>query len=130
MAYQTLRAIMLTGHEGYIEEAHTEALRIFGSSRPDDSSPKEMHDGRTVSAIIDSPANGYRSFFIAPDGSKKGMHRDVARRRDEFCDWLTAKSSVAQPAFLVDWVEVLYGDDSGEVAVTRSSEDLPADEGW
>lgn len=130
MAYQTLRAIMLTGVGGDIEEAHTEALRIFGSSRPDDSSPKEMHDGRTVSAIIDSPSNGYRSFFVAPDGSKMGMHRDVARRRDEFCGWLTAKRGEAKPAFLVDWVEVLYGDDSGEVAVTRSSEDVPAEEDW
>ena len=55
--------------------SHEKAIEVFG----------EM-----VSPIVQSPYNGYLSFFIASDGSKEGWEdSDVYdKKRREFCDFL------------------------------------------
>lgn len=50
-------------------------------------------------SIMDSPVNGYRTFFIPPDGSKEGWEpsnegdeerkrfKQFIRKRHPYCDW-------------------------------------------
>lgn len=66
-----------------------------------------------ISELIDSPVNGYASFFIAPDGSKEGWQDSLAGddARNKFIDWMKSKSD-----FYLDWAEVRYGGDERDLA--------------
>jgi len=88
MGYIKHHAIIVidSGYGDGIVAAHAEALRVFAAS--------EGLGGRVMASvvgpIISSPVNGYRSFYIAPDGSKEGWSDsdagDVAR--DQLIAWL------------------------------------------
>lgn len=67
--------------------------------------------GLPVSQLVQSPINGYRTLFIAPDGYKSHMDEsdDYDRKRDAFIDWLNSHryEDTSSP---FNWMEVLYGD--------------------
>jgi hypothetical protein len=103
MGYQRHHAIIVTSFlDENLDAAHRKAVRIFGEA---------------ASPIIESEQNGYRSFFVAPDGSKEGWLESVAgdADRNKFVKWLRGKR--------LDWVEVQYGDDEGQTVVVRHSDD-------
>ncbi len=84
-------AIMVTEcSESCMEKAYTKAKEIFGD---------------LCSEIINSPFNGYQSFFIAPDGSKEGWEdSDIFdRKRGDFFEWWTEQGLSG------DVVELTYG---------------------
>lgn len=92
MGYIRHNCIIVTGDN--IIEMHKFAIEIFGT---------------TCSEIIESPINGYNSFFIAPDGSKEGwMDSDKGdKNRKKFIKALKKDGSC-------DFVELTYGgDDEG-----------------
>ena len=100
MGYMRHHAIIVTsGLPGEIESAHAEASKIFPWASP-----------------ISPPAtNGYRSFFIPPDGSKEfgGAASEAGdEQRAAFVLWLTAKREC-------EWVEVQYADDEGDTRALR-----------
>ncbi len=92
--------LVVTSLDERIEPLHSKAVEIFGD---------------TVSAIVNSGTNGYRSFFVAPDGSKEGWDLSVNgdRRRQEFIAWLTQQIE-DDPWAPLNWVEIQYGDDTDE----------------
>lgn len=91
MGYMRHHALIVTSwDEGYIEEAHTVALDVFGE------------DAAAQVTGITNPMNGLRSFCIVPDGGKESMdeseigeeHRvemvgilDIMREGGRFCDY-------------------------------------------
>ncbi len=74
--------------------AHSEASKIF----PD------------VSPIAVSQFNGYRSFFIPPDGSKWGWPEDLEAdaRRFQFIGWLDGQAD-EDGGNAYEWFEARYG---------------------
>lgn len=79
--------------------------------------------GMAVSGIVDSPINGYYSFFVAPDGSKEGWpdSDEGDRRRAEFAAALEGTRACDGGAY-IDWIEVMYGTDDGWNRVVRGSD--------
>lgn len=68
--------------------------------------------GCAVSSIVVSPINGYRSFLVAPDGSKEGWS-DSDRgdeQRDKFIAWMNSKA-YDDGSNALRWAEVFYGED-------------------
>ncbi len=58
MSYMVHHSIIVSSSiDELFNMAYLKALEIFGDQ---------------VSNVVESNANGYRSFFIAPDGSKEG----------------------------------------------------------
>jgi hypothetical protein len=113
MGYIRHHAILVTSglSTGQIEAAHAKAVGWFG---------------HTVSAIIESHINGYKSFAVMPDGSKEGWDEsdrgDIAR--EAFVAFLISQryEDNSSPC---DWVEVQYGDDERQTLVVRHSDDVP-----
>ena len=102
-------AIVVTGSEDEIQEAHSTACSIF----------------EHVSEISPLSINGHQSFFIPPDGSKEGWDNSEMGdiNRSSFVDWLTKRGGA------VKWVEVQYGDDDKETKIVCDS-DHPIKEVW
>lgn len=59
--------------------------------------------------IMDSPYNGYMTFFIPPDGSKEGWQpsNDGDEERNRF------KRFIRKRHLYLDWTEISYGGDDG-----------------
>ncbi len=110
MGYIRHHTIVVTSWGEHIQPAHAKALGLFGLG--------------AVSPIIDSDRNDYRSFFVAPDGSKEGWDEsdDGDTRRAAFIDWLRAQY-YGDGSTSVSWVEVQYADDERETKVCGSSDD-------
>ena len=82
--------------------------------------------GLCPSALTPPQTNRYRSFFIAPDGSKEGWDTSDARdsARGEFTDFLK------RSGIYVDWCEVAFGGDFQDATVTaHGDEELTEKEG-
>ena len=108
MGYMRHNALVVSGsYSNYINLAHARALEL----------------GMAVSGIVDSPSNGVKSFFIAPDGSKEGW--DNSERGDEcrqaFVGWL-ATQRYGDGSGPLDWVEIQYGDDERKTRVIAHSD--------
>jgi len=105
MGYIKQHTIVVTAYDNGIIKAHEEATRIFG----------EM-----CSPIIPSKMNGYKSFFIAPDGSKEGWadSNEGDLKRDEFVNWINS-CAYEDGSNSVDFVELFYGEDNGRCSVVR-----------
>ncbi len=101
MGYIKHHAIVVVGWEEKTDAAHAKAIEF----------------GNTVSAVIAAPTNGYRTFLIAPDGSKEGWDNsdrgDAARTA--FIEWATAWRYAAY----VSWAEVVIGEDDDDAYVSR-----------
>jgi hypothetical protein len=109
MGYMRHHAIVVTSwQEEAVRDARAAAVTI----------------GCAVSEMLRAPVNGYWSFFIAPDGSKEGWPAsdEGDRRRDEFVEWIESHTGDEQSRWL-SWVEVQYGDDDGEAALIRGSDE-------
>jgi hypothetical protein len=109
MGYERHHSIVLTSwNEAKLTEAHAKAVEL----------------GCTVSEITAEVVNGYRSFFVAPDGSKEGWpaSREGWQRRCALIEWLRAQY-YPDSSSPIEWVEVQFGDDNGVTRTTRSSDD-------
>lgn len=102
MGYISHHAIVVTSFDDKIQEPHIVAKQIIGNE--------------LISDIIDSPINGYKSFFVAPDGSKEGWNEseEYEDKRDMFIKWL-------QDYALCYWALIQYGDDNGENVILKCS---------
>ena len=97
MGYIKHNAMVLTSWEGgHIQQAHKAANEILGDE--------------IVSDLVGPLANGQRSFFIAPDGSKEGWQEsdDYDSKRNAFIAWLKEKN------LYVEWVHLSIGSDNEE----------------
>lgn len=86
-----------------IKEAHAKAKSVF----------KEL-----TSEILNSETNGYKSFFIAPDGSKEGWQtsNNSNDARNAFLDWFKDSDNYC------DYIEVVFGGDDEHQAIVRSKD--------
>lgn len=110
MGYMRHHAIVVTGDYGdYIENAHSKAAELFFN----------------VSGILESPVNGYKSFFIPPDGSKEGWAQsdDGDKDREEFVNYLNSLR-YEDGSSPLDWAELFYGDDNGDAQIVNHSGDI------
>lgn len=112
MGYMCHHAIVLTSwKEEAIDEARHAALMLFPH--------------RLVSPVLDSVANGYKTFLIAPDGSKEGWEPSNLGdcNRFAFVEWLRGNH-----VGCIKWVEVQYGDDSLVTKVVADSDEWAREE--
>ena len=91
----------------------------------DDKAIEKAHDyakeiGCAVTDIVDSGTNSYRSFLIAPDGSKSGWlsSQDGDDRRAAFVLW-TAAQRHEDDSSPLEWCEIAYGSDDRAAKVER-----------
>jgi hypothetical protein len=89
-----------------IEQAHREAVAA----------------GCKPSEITPATVNGYRSFFVPPDGSKEGWEasNDGNAARDVLVAWLRSQA-YDDGSTLLEWAEVAFHGDGGESNVLRHS---------
>ena len=69
-----------------------------------------------VSPVSPQAVNGYRSFFIPPDGFKEGWQPsdEGDQRRQEFIDWMNTQT-YSDGSSGLSWVEVGFGEYGYEV---------------
>lgn len=108
MGYMRHHAIVVTSWDArFIRAAHEEAKRLFS----------------WVSPLSPDKINGYRSFFVPPDGSKEGWEEsDLGDlRREAFVQWLDlhCHSDGSQRG---DWAEIQYGDDNDEQIIVSATD--------
>lgn len=119
MSHFKHHAIAVTSlYDPQIEEAHKKAIAIFSGLGGNVAS--------LVSPILPSTSNGFRSFFIVPDGSKEGWARsnDCDKARGLFLDWLAGSHTN-----FCEYVEVEYGfSEIGERIVRGKHSDLSKEE--
>lgn len=84
-----------------------------------------------VSNVTRPAVNGYRSFFIAPDGSKEGwdMSNEDDDARSVFFDWMR-RNCCGQNGKYCDWVSVKFGGDfmSAVIEDTKHESDRMEDD--
>lgn len=90
----------------------------------------DLFDGY-ITTIVDSPANGYVSFFIPTSGSKMGWETNYQweEKRETFwkkikemkLDYM--KKNETNLAIWIDAVEIYYGGDDQECRIERSDGD-------
>lgn len=105
MGYMRHQAIIVTDYDNIRLEANrAKAVELFGPQ---------------VSNIVESKTNGYRTFFIGPDGSKEGWDTSAEgdSARDEFKAHLKSQAyeDGSGPG---DWAEVTYQDDGKNIGIT------------
>lgn len=99
MGYIRHHGIAITGwKDEHIKQAHKVALKVFGDN---------------VTEILSEQTNGYKSFFIGPDGSKEGWDESDSNdeKRAIFITW------VSNSKLYVKYCEFFYGDDEGQSEV-------------
>ena len=106
MGYIRHHAIAVTSWDNdSIQKAHEKAVEIFKDR---------------ASGILDSQTNGYRSFFIGPDGSKLGWDESEIGnvQRKAFVNWIN-KQAYEDGSSALSYCEFFYGDDEGESKVVN-----------
>jgi hypothetical protein len=130
MGYMSHNAIVVTSwQDKAIEAAHAEARRLF-SVVGDSILPSDADPACYVTNITETAVNGYRSFLVAPDGSKEGWsHSDWGEeQREKFIRYLVA-GRYEDGSGRCDWVEVQYGNDDHRTEIVRDSDNyFPEDE--
>lgn len=106
MGYTRHHAIIVTGFD-----ANVSSVRNFC---------KDL--GATVSELVASPINRWKSFLVVPDGSKEGWAEsdEGDKQRIAIVQYLTSLR-YEDGSSLLDWIEVQYGDTDGESAIIRHS---------
>jgi hypothetical protein len=110
MGYMRHNSIIVSGCiYKYIKDAYEKAIEIFPE----------------VSNLLHSDVNGYRSFFIPPDGSKEGWYGSNLGddKRHRFIEWLKGQN-YEDGSSPFSWVEVQYGDDNKETKIINHSDEL------
>jgi len=79
--------------------------------------------GMSVTNITDEVTNGYRSFLIAPDGSKEGWDTSDKgdTNRNRIIEWLDAQR-YEDGSTSIGWVEVQFADDDADTRIVRDSD--------
>lgn len=73
-----------------------------------------------VSGVVTSPMNGYRSFLVAPDGSKEGWHdSDLGDQRREALIAYFKTLRYADGSSSLEWAEVDYGSDDNTALIAH-----------
>ena len=109
MGYMRHHAIVVTSwNKPLLARARVQARSLFSA----------------VSPMIESPVNGYHSFFVPPDGSKEGWEESKRgdRQRREFVRWLDGERHEDDSSSL-DWIEIQYGDEDGESKICAHSDE-------
>lgn len=128
MGYMRHHAVIVTSmHDELLDEARSKAIEFF----------EEKDMVQLVSPIVFGVMNGYRSFLVAPDGSKEHWeHSDRAEQaRIAFVGWL-AKQRYNDGSSPIEWVEVQFADDYARPKILRADDEelyeevLPQDPGW
>ena len=112
MGYMRHHAIVVSSWDGaLIVKARAKAEKAFSGVTE-------------VSKVTSGAINGYRSFFVAPDGSKEGWgDSDLGdEARDSFILWLRQQVET-DGSSCIKWIEVQFGDDEGKTRVLQHSED-------
>lgn len=101
MGYMRHHAILVTGWGDAIESLHARAEEMF-------------HGVAWVSPLSPPQINNYRSFFVAPDGSKEGWATSDAgdAAREDFILSIGDSDCSA-------WAEVQFGDEDGDDRILR-----------
>ena len=108
MGYMCHNAIIVTSwNKDLLEQAHAKAIDL----------------GMSVSEITAEVTNRYRSFLVAPDGSKEGWDTsDLGdSRRDELVAWMDDQRYEDDSTSL-GWVEVQFADENLETRIVRDSD--------
>lgn len=124
MGYIRHHAVVVTSwDDDLLDEARNKAVELFSQAR---ASAFVEAGGmeRLVSPIVEGVMNGFRSFFVAPDGSKEFWeHSNLAERaRTAFVEWL-ATQRYPDGSSSLHWVEVQFGDDYGPPKVLRHDDE-------
>jgi hypothetical protein len=109
-------------------EAHAEAVAL-GTRDPGSPFGRRLWE---VSELTPESTNGYRSFFVAPDGSKEGWDTSDAGdgARQQFIDWLDAQR-YEDGSTSLSWVVVAFGeDDHKPPAIIRDGGQYQRDHPW
>ncbi len=128
MGWHRHHAIVVTSfNQDSIEWAHEKACEIFCANEPEEYDPR---GGRVtpVTEITDKVVNGYRSFMVAPDGSKEGWSESdrADDARESFIDWLE-ETRYDDGSSLLCWVEVEFSNEFEDYgAKIISSNEIPA----
>lgn len=100
MGYHRHHAIIVTSWDDKaINAAHEKAIEIFE---------------RPITEITEPVMNGFKSFLIAPDGSKEwwGTSDEYDEKRKEYMQW--AQKAWYELNLWIDAVEVCFGGDEPE----------------
>ncbi len=127
MGYMRHHAIVVTSwKQELLEQAHAKATEL-GQRNPE-VPPKRLWQ---VSEITPESTNCYRSFLVAPDGSKEGWDTSDAAdaARAEFVQWLDEQRYEDRSTAL-DWVVVQFGDENRETRIIRDSDQYARDNPW
>lgn len=108
MGYIRHHTIVVTSwDEKLIKEIHETAQDIF----------------EWVSPISPQAQNGYRSFFVPPDGSKEGWPESEVGDANRACFVQYLKDmAYADGSTAASWVESQYDDDNHEAKVVSASD--------
>lgn len=89
--------VVTTWSKGYAQKAHEEAVKCCGA--------------KLVTALTSEATNGYRSFMIAPDGSKEGWEESNhgEAQRSAFIAWLEGQRW-RDGSTPYSWVLIEYGE--------------------
>lgn len=113
MGYMRHHTIVVTSWDDELAiTAHAQAEEVFTET------------ACVVSALTPPATNGFRSFFVAPDGSKEGWtaSNEGDEARSVFVEWMDSQR-YSDGSTSLDWVEVQFGDDDGETVVISDSDD-------
>lgn len=102
MGYMCHHAIVVTSfHEIKIHKAYEVAVNLGL--------------GPFLTNKLQTPVNGFWSFFVGPDGSKEGWpeSKDGDRKRYEFIKWLN-EERYEDGSTPYDWAVIQYGDEMGD----------------
>lgn len=102
---------------GYMR-AHTIVVQSWSKKDIAKAHAKAKEMFPWVSGISPDQTNGYRAFFVPPDGSKEGWaESDLGDdRRKAFKRWLR-EQAYDDGSTNLEWVEVQFADDEGEAFV-------------
>jgi hypothetical protein len=77
--------IVVLGRSDKFDEVYSRAQSLFTNSDEEFG-----RVGSLVSEVVETLRNNFRTFFIAPDGSKLGWdtYEEYSKRRQEFCEWM------------------------------------------
>ena len=106
MGYIKHHAIVVTGYNDLVQKAHGKAMDLF--------------DWRMVSEIRPEVVNGYRSFFIAPDGSKEFWETSNVNdgKRSQFIQFIESLA-YEDGSNSLRYAELFFGEDNGEAEMLR-----------
>lgn len=106
MGHRRHHAIVVTGASEHLDEAHRLAVAL----------------GCSTSEITAPAVNDYRTFVVAPDGSKEGWTESIQgdQRRAQLIAFLES----CRDDLMADiaWVEVQFGDDNLETLIVNDSD--------